>query len=202
MGTLYVAMGVTSAIENVFPPFPADAVVAFGSFLAARGKASPYTTFMVVWVGNLLGAAFMYFVGRRYGSAAFTARLEKLGGKNAEARLRDLYDRYGIPALFVSRFLPGVRALVPPFAGALRLPPLAVAAAIALASGVWFAFITFIAYQAGEDWDLLYATIVHSSKIAAVAGFIIVLLVAVVIYTRHRRRKSGGGKPPSVGENG
>ncbi len=37
LGTLYVAMGFTSAIENVFPPFPADAVVAFGSFLAARG---------------------------------------------------------------------------------------------------------------------------------------------------------------------
>lgn len=202
LGTLYVAMGFTSAIENIFPPFPADAVVAFGSFLAARGKASPYTTFMVVWVGNMLGAALMYLVGRRYGATAFTARLEKLGGKNAEARLREMYSRYGIPALFVSRFLPGVRALVPPFAGALRLPPLAVAAAVALASGVWFAFITFIAYQAGEDWDVLYATIVHSSKIAAAIGFVVVLIVAAVIYTRHRRRKSVGGKTPSVGEDG
>lgn len=201
LGTLYVAMGVTSAIENIFPPFPADAVVAFGSFLAARGKASPYTTFAVVWVGNLAGAAFMYFVGRHYGAAAFTARLEKWGGKNAEARLRDLYNRYGIPALFVSRFLPGVRALVPPFAGALRLPPLAVAAAIALASGVWFAFITFIAYQAGEDWDVLYATIVHSSKIAAAAGFVVVAIVAALIYARHRRRKSAEGKTSPVGDD-
>lgn len=202
LGTLYVTMGVVSAIENVFPPFPADAVVAFGSFLAARGKASPYTTFTVVWVGNVVGAAFMYFVGRRYGSDAFTARLEKWGGKNAELRLRSLYDRYGIPALFVSRFLPGVRALVPPFAGALRLPPLAVAAAIAMASGVWFAFITFIAYQAGEDWDVLYATIVHSSKIAAATGFGVVLIAAALIYTRRRRRKSAGGNAPPAGEDG
>ena len=53
IGTLYLSIGVISAIENIFPPFPADIVVAFGSFLAARGKASPYSTFMVAWLGNL-----------------------------------------------------------------------------------------------------------------------------------------------------
>ena len=36
-GTLYTVLGATSAFENIFPPFPADVVVAFGSFVAARG---------------------------------------------------------------------------------------------------------------------------------------------------------------------
>jgi membrane protein DedA with SNARE-associated domain len=196
IGTLYAAMGVISAIENIFPPFPADAVVAFGSFLAARGKASPYSTFLVSWSGNMVGAGFMYYVGRRYGSGAFLARLERWGGKHAEDRLRKLYARYGMPALFVSRFLPGVRALVPPFAGAMKLPPVAVGAAIALASAVWFAFITFIAFSAGEDWDVLYAKIVHSSKIAGLSGFILVLVVAAILITRHvihKRRSADSG---------
>ncbi|HZK78364.1 MAG TPA: hypothetical protein VFC35_05600, partial [Gemmatimonadaceae bacterium] len=91
-----------------------------------------------------------------------------------------------------SRFLPGVRALVPPFAGAMKLPPLAVGAAIALASGVWFAFITWIAFQAGEDWDALYARIIHSSKIAGFTGFLIVATVTVFLIGRYlaRRRKA------------
>ena len=196
IATLYVAMGVISAIENIFPPFPADIVVAFGSFLAARGKASPYSTFLVSWTGNIVGAAFMYYVGRRYGSSAFMSKLERWGGKNAEERLRKLYARYGMPALFISRFLPGVRALVPPFAGAMRLPPLAVGAAIALASGVWFAFITWIAFRAGEDWDVLYATILHSSKIAGLSGFGIVGIVAAILIARHvirKRRNANSG---------
>ena len=196
IATLYVAMGVISAIENIFPPFPADIVVAFGSFLAARGKASPYSTFLVSWTGNIVGAAFMYYVGRRYGSGAFMSRLERWGPKNAEERLRKLYARYGMPALFISRFLPGVRALVPPFAGAMRLPPLAVGAAIALASGVWFAFITWIAFRAGEDWDVLYATILHSSKIAGLSGFAIVGIVAAILIARHvirKRRNANSG---------
>jgi len=188
VGALYVAIFLISAVENVFPPFPADAAVAFGSFLAARGEASPYTTFLIAWLGNLLGATLMYYVGRRYGSQAFMSRLERWGGAGAEDRLRGLYSRYGLPALFISRFLPGVRAIVPPFAGAMRLPALPVAFSIATASGVWFAFVTWIAFRAGSNWDVLYATIVRYGKIAAIAGFCIVAIIIAIYFFRRRKR--------------
>jgi membrane protein DedA with SNARE-associated domain len=192
IGTLYIAIGAISAIENIFPPFPADVVVAFGSFLAARGKASPYTTFIVSWVGNLVGASFMYYVGRRYGSSAFMSRLERWAGKGAEQRLMTLYGRYGLPALFISRFLPAVRAVVPPFAGAMKLPVLPVALAIAAASGIWFAFITFIAYRAGSNWEVLYGTIVKSSKVVGLSASLLVILVGAFLFIRRRRRSVPG----------
>ena len=187
IGTLYLSIGVISAIENIFPPFPADIVVAFGSFLAARGKASPYSTFMVAWLGNLAGAALMYSVGRRYGSSAFMTRLERWAGKGAEQRLMTLYGRYGLPALFISRFLPAVRAVVPPFAGAMKLPILPVSVAIGAASGVWFAFITFIAYRAGSNWEALYATIVHSSKVVGIAAAGIVVIGILIYFARRKK---------------
>jgi membrane protein DedA with SNARE-associated domain len=185
---LYVSIGVISAVENIFPPFPADAVVAFGSFLAARGKASPYSTFFVAWLGNLIGAGLMYYVGRRYGSSAFMSRLERWAGKGAEQRLMTLYGRYGLPALFISRFLPAVRAVVPPFAGAMKLPALPVAAAVAAASGIWFALITFLAFRAGSNWEALYATIVHSGKIIGLSALALVALVAVIVLLMRRKR--------------
>ena len=188
IGTLYIAIGVISAIENIFPPFPADVVVAFGSFLAARGKASPYSTFLVAWLGNLGGASLMYYVGRRYGSSAFMSRLERWAGKGAEQRLMALYGRYGLPALFISRFLPAVRAVVPPFAGAMKLPVLPVALAVGAASGVWFAFITFLAYRAGSNWEALYGTIVRSGKIVALGATALVALVVIVFLIRRRKR--------------
>ncbi len=187
--TLYLAIAVISAIENVFPPFPADAVVAFGSFLAARGTGSPYSAFLFAWGGNLVGAALTYYVGRRYGSGPFLQRLERWVGKNAEARFMTLYGRYGLPALFVSRFLPAVRSLVPPLAGAMKLPVIPVALAVATASGIWFAFITWIAFRAGADWDVLYATIIHSSKIVALGAGLIVAIVAILLWVRHRRNR-------------
>ncbi len=187
---LYLAIGIISAVENVFPPFPADAVVAFGSFLAARGTGSPYTTFLFAWGGNLIGAAFMYYVGRRYGSGPFLRRLERWVGKDAEARFMTLYGRYGLPALFVSRFLPAVRALVPPLAGAMKLPAIPVAFSVATASGIWFAFITWISFRAGADWDVLYASIVHSSKVAALGAGLLVAVIAIMLWVRHRRKRA------------
>lgn len=184
---LYPAIAIISAIENIFPPFPADAVVAFGSFLAARGKASPYSTFVVAWAGNLAGASLMYYIGRRYGSSAFMTRLERWAGKGAEERLRRLYARYGLPALFISRFLPAVRAVVPPFAGAMKLPPIPVAIAVASASGIWFAFITFVAFRAGSNWEVLYASIVRSGKLIAAAAVALVSVIALVVFVRSRR---------------
>lgn len=188
---LYLAIGAISALENVFPPFPSDAVVAFGAFLAARGAASPYSTFAVCLLGNLLGAAFTYYIGRRYGAGTFLHRLEKYGGGKAEPRLRSLYARYGFAALFLSRFLPGVRALVPPFAGAMKLPPGRTFVAIASASGIWFVFITWLAFQAGENWEVLYARMVTSGKVAALIATGIVLLGAAVWYIRRKRAPSG-----------
>jgi membrane protein DedA with SNARE-associated domain len=186
---LYLVIGVVSAIENVFPPFPSDVVVAFGAFLAARGAASAFSTFLICWIGNILGAMFTYYVGLRYGTGAFMHRLEKYGGKGAEDKLRSLYARYGFLALFLSRFLPGVRALVPPFAGAMRLPPIRTFLAIAAASGVWFIFITWLAFQAGENWEELYGDIVRSGKIAAYVAAVIVALAVGIWYFRRKRKK-------------
>ena len=188
VAALYAAIGSIAAIENVFPPFPADVVVAFGSFLAARGKASPYNTFLIAWFGNMIGAAFMYYVGRRYGSSAFMSRLERWAGKGAEQRLMALYGKYGLPALFISRFLPAVRAVVPPFAGAMKLPRVPVAIAVGAASGIWFAFITFIAFRAGEDWEALYATIMRSGRFIAIVAAALVAIVAVAILISRRRK--------------
>ena len=100
-----------------------------------------------------------------------------------------LYEKYGLPALFVSRFLPAVRSLVPPLAGAMKLPPIPVAFAVASASGIWFAFITWIAFRAGSDWDVLYAHIVKSSKVVGSGALALIVLVAAALYVRYRRRR-------------
>jgi len=186
--TLYAAILFLSAFENVFPPFPSDGVIAFGSFLVARAHGSLWTVFLLGLAGNVLGAALTYFLARRYGSGALMHRLEKFAGPTAEERLQALYSRYGVGALFVSRFLPGVRAIVPPFAGAMRLPAVPVLAAITAASGVWFGLITFLAFRAGDDWDMLRRHLARSGTVVAVIAVSLVV-IAVGVWLVRRRRK-------------
>ena len=188
LGSLYVAIAALSAFENFFPPFPSDAVIAFGSFLADRAHGSPFTVFLLAWFGNVAGAGVTYTLGRRFGAKVFLRRIERYAGPDAEARIKRLHKKYGFAGLFVSRFLPGVRAIVPPFAGAMRLPAFRVMLSVASASAVWFALITFLAFRAGDNWDLVQRYLVRSGKVAgAIAIGIVVLAVGIWLGKRHTR---------------
>jgi membrane protein DedA with SNARE-associated domain len=190
LGSLYIAIGVLSAFENFFPPFPSDAVIAFGSFLADRAHGSAITVFLLGWIGNIAGAGITYTLGRRFGSKAFLRRIEKYAGPDAEARIKRLHKKYGFMGLFVSRFLPGVRAIVPPLAGAMRLPAFKVMLSVASASGVWFGLITFLAFRAGDNWDLVEHYLVRSGKVAGlVAIAIVVLAVGIWLWKRQVKKR-------------
>lgn len=181
---LYAALAVAAAVENFFPPFPADTVVAFGSFLAARGKGSAIGSFGATWLGNVGGAMAVYALGRRYGSAWLANRF---GGAGAEKRVRGMYGRYGFWALALSRFVPGVRAVVAPLAGALRVPPLRAALAIGGASAVWYGGITYLAFRVGADWEALQAAIGSAGRGVGIAAAA-VAVTAVGVWAVRRRR--------------
>jgi membrane protein DedA with SNARE-associated domain len=188
LAALYLLMAAFAAIENVFPPVPADTVVALGSWLAARGQGSALWAFLATWIGNVSGAALMYFVGRRHGSAWMRKRFPALADEKNERRLRELHGKYGAGALVLSRFIPGVRALVPPFAGALKLSPLSTIVSIALASGVWYGLISYLAFRAGADWSALTATITHYGRLTALVAAALVGAGTLVWWLRGRAR--------------
>lgn len=190
LAALYALMALFAAVENVFPPVPADTVVALGSWLAARGQGSAFWAFLATWIGNVAGAFAMYLVGRRHGSGFMRRRFPALADEKGEQRLRDLHGRYGALALVLSRFIPGVRALVPPFAGALHLSPLSTMLAIGSASAIWYGLISYLAFRAGSDWDALMQMVTRSGRVAAIAAAVIVGIAALVWWLRARRTRA------------
>lgn len=190
LAVLYPIMALVAAVENVFPPIPADTVVALGSWLAARGEGSVIMAFAATWVGNVAGAAGMYYVGRSHGADWMHKRFPALANERAEGRLEAMYTKYGIPALIVSRFIPGVRAVVPPFAGALKVPPAAALGSIAIASAAWYGFISYVAFKAGHDWTQLMAFIKRSGTIVALIGALLLGIAVAVWFIRRRKQRA------------
>jgi len=188
LALLYLIMAAFAAVENVFPPIPADTVVALGSWLAARGQGSPLWAFLSVWVGNIAGASAMYYVGRRHGTAWIERRFPKIADEKSENRFRELHRKYGAASLFLSRFIPGVRALVPPFAGALRLPAVSSLASISIASGLWYGLVSYLAFRAGAaDWNALTGRISSVGRWIAVGAGVVLAIGALVWWLRQRR---------------
>ena len=188
VAALYACLALIAAIENIFPPVPADTVVAFGSFLAARGHGTALGAFLSTWIGNVAGAMLMYGVGRHFGADWLERRMARRGGGEMAARLQTMYGKYGLAAIFMSRFLPGVRALVPPFAGALRVPPVRAGVMIAGASAIWYGTVTVVAYNLGENWESATAQLGGYQRAIALAVGVVALLALAIWLIRRRRR--------------
>jgi membrane protein DedA with SNARE-associated domain len=199
---LLSAMSGLAALENLFPPIPADVLVAFGGLLAARAGYSPWPAFLAVWLGNVAGALAMYGLGRRYGSAAVERRYRLARGGTADARLLTLHARFGSVAFFLSRFIPGVRAVVPPVAGALRAPILTVGLAISVASGLWYGAITWLAFRTGANWEELQRVVGRwGTGSAVVAGVAVVGVLAWWMWRRRAVRRAPAERTERRGAN-
>ena len=185
---LYLLLGVVAFIEGIFPPVPADVVVALGSFLAARRGANFYATSSSIVIGSVAGAMVIYAVARRFGAAWLHAKLKKAGVDNLEQRLEVMYSRYGLTALFVSRFLPGLRAVTPPMAGATRIPPVRTALVFLTASAIWYGAIAGIAFRVGDDWDMMQKSVRHFARQVGVVAFFAGGLLAAIAVVIVRRR--------------
>jgi membrane protein DedA with SNARE-associated domain len=189
--TLYALLALASFIESIFPPAPADVVVAFGAFLAARRGADYSAVVASIVTGSTVGAMLIYVLARRHGADWMHGQLRRLKLVSAEDKLEALYAHYGLAALFVSRFLPGVRAVVPPMAGALRVPWLRTAAVIAVASAIWYGLIILIAFRVGADWESVRATMhVVGRRVlfGGVIGAAVLGLVGWRLWKRHKAK--------------
>jgi len=189
-GAIYVVIGLLAAIENIFPPFPSDTVVALGAFLSHRGITDPWIVFGVTLGANFAGSMAMYFLAARHAPALFRSRLaRRLLPENGMAFVRKEYDRFGLVGLFVGRFLPGFRAVVAPFAGLIHAGPWRSGAAMLAASAVWYGVIVYVSSTLGSRWgEIMESMAVLNKGAAVVAG---VAIVAISFWWwRRRRRKS------------
>lgn len=185
---LYGVLALAAALENVFPPLPADTVVAIGAFVAARGNGSLLGALAATMLGNLGGAAAMFAVGRRYGRSWVAARANRFGGAAAITRVQAQVERLGLPAIMLTRFIPAVRAVVPPLAGALALPAGRTLAAMTVASLVWYGLITALAFSAGSQLERFLEVVQQSQRVVGLSALAVAALIALGLWLRARRR--------------
>ena len=184
---IYLVIGAGAAVENVVPPVPADTFVLLGAFLAAAGRASALLVFFATWVPNVGGALAVYALARKYGRGFFDTRAGYwLLRPRQLDQIGRFYHRWGIFAIFGSRFLPAFRAVVPVFAGVTHVPVWKVAPPLALASALWYGALVLLGATAGRNFESILRFFDRASTVLlAIAG----LLVAAFLYWWWRTRR-------------
>lgn len=180
-----------SALESVFPPIPADVAVVLGAFLAKRNGSSVVLMGFLCWLANTGSSAALYFYARARGRAwleqGFLARLMP---PDVVGALEVAYARHGVLGIFMSRFLPGVRAAVTPFAGVVGMGPWKALLPASIASAIWYAVLVAAGSVLGLNWDAARALVDDMNRVLGVVAAGVVLAGAFWLWRRRRAKPS------------
>lgn len=187
---IYVVIAAGAALENIFPPVPADTFVLLGAFLAEAGAASLWLVFLSTWLANVASAMVVYALAFRFGDGFFatTAGHWLLKPRQLQ-QIGRFYARWGTATIFVSRFLPAFRSLVPVFAGVTRMPLRRVFMPLALASGLWYGALVYLGAIAGRNRDVIMDFFERASTLLLVLA--VPLLAALALWWWRSRRIGG-----------
>jgi membrane protein DedA with SNARE-associated domain len=191
---LYFLLGAGAALENLFPPLPADTFVLLGAFLAANGRANSWTVFLVTWLSNTSTALLVYWAGRRFGPSFFQVGMgRRLLNPAQLERMGKFYGRWGLPAIFFARFLPGLRAMVPVFAGVTRQRFLVVAFPVVVASGLWYGALVWLGSTAGRNLPAIRQWVVGTNRVLLVLAVLTFVGIGVW-WLKSRGEREGGSE--------
>jgi membrane protein DedA with SNARE-associated domain len=183
----YMVLAAGAAVENLFPPIPSDTFVIIGGLLTERGVLAGGAVLATAWASNVSTAVLLYLMARRYGQGVFSTSWGRwLLRPHQLETVAGFYSRYGLIAIFGSRFLPMVRVVVPAFAGIARLGFFSATIPLALASAVWYTALLYAGIFASRNLNRLFVLF------GAVSNWLLafaVLFMAAVGYWWLRTRR-------------
>jgi len=177
-------------LENAGLPVPGETVLLFAGFLAFHGHLRLSRAILTAIAGATIGDSLGYLVGYVGG----TALVRKLRGRFLLSARR--YDRaqalvlkHGHWAVFVARFITGLRVLAGPFAGAFSMPYPRFLLFNFSGAVVWAITIGWAGFLFGSNWERL-VRLFKEADLAILAVGLVLVVIAIFINLRRQKRGS------------
>ena len=124
-----VRHGATLVFANVFAqqigvPVPAEPILFLAGSLVTKGSLSPVRVVMATVAGAAIADAIWFLIGRHFGPTVRRLFRRRSPARSHEPAQRGggWFERWGLRALLVARFVPGGTQLIVPVAGARQVP--------------------------------------------------------------------------------
>jgi len=151
----YLALLISTIIENLFPPFPGDTVTLVSAYLVGRGYLNFWITYLITTLGSLIGFYFLYAVGRLYGRQYFYRKNFRYFSRTTIKEVESLFERRGVWIIALNRFLSGIRAVVSLVAGIANYDWRVVLGLGFVSCILWNGALIYAGSAVGENWNLV-----------------------------------------------
>jgi membrane protein DedA with SNARE-associated domain len=174
------------AIETMGIPVPGETALITAGILASKGKLPIEGVVAVAAGAAILGDNVGFLIGRHYGRRLLTAPGPLSTHRRRVIEIGEpFFDRHGPKAVFLGRFISGLRITSAWMAGVSRMDWPIFTFYNAAGGIVWAATFGLLAYYGGEHAE----SVVHTIGIAGVATVVVVGL-ALFLALRVRRRRA------------
>ncbi|HEV8307786.1 MAG TPA: VTT domain-containing protein [Methylomirabilota bacterium] len=187
---VYTVVFLSCILESFFPPWPTDVIAVYAGFLAGRGAVSGPGVFLAAILGTQIGVMAVFWMSRRWGRALLAGPMGRYVPADRLTSLEIWFARYGTPAIAISRFFPGIRALVMPAAGLADFAAWKVWIFAGASVVVWNVFVVGIGLLAGTHLDWAKQVLLHYNTVAlAILGIVLAGWAARYAIRRLRTRQ-------------
>ena len=183
----YFGLVILMALESMVVPLPAELVMPFAGFLASQGKFSFLYVVIFSTLGSIIGSLISYYMGK-YGGEPLVAKF----GRYVFLDIHDLektkkwFQKRGEITIFISRFIPVVRHLISIPAGIGRMNIIKFSLYTIFGAGLWNAFLTYLGYILGENWE----SVRGYSEYISITVAVLLVIACVFFARRHLRNKT------------
>jgi membrane protein DedA with SNARE-associated domain len=184
----YIAIFLIVVLGNVGLPVPEETVLTVGGYLAWRGQLRFAGVVSVALISAVMGDNLAYWLGRSYGQKLF-ARWAAARPDRVE-RMQRFVLRYGALAVFLARFVAGLRFMAGPLAGTTGLSPSSFFIANLLGALLYVPLMVGVGYAIGYGLGDRIERLRHAAGdivLIVLAGAVLVVWLVMVLRARRRR---------------
>jgi membrane protein DedA with SNARE-associated domain len=193
----YPAIFLIVVLGNAGLPVPEETILGVAGYLVWRGHLNLSVVLVVGIVSAVLGDNIGYWAGRRWGQSRMTRYARwALGHPERLDSMRAFVARRGPLAVFVARFIPGVRFMAGPLAGSLGLHFMPFFAANVLGAMIYVPVAVGLGYAVGygfgeyvEQLRRLVGDVERALLVSVLLGALAVLAWRTI---RSLRSRDGG----------
>lgn len=168
-------------------PFPEDVILMLCGFLISQDLIQPIPIFLAIYPTLLLTDAILCWSGRRYGRKVVEhPKFQEILSQRRLRKIETKFDKWGAWAIFVGRWVPGLRAQLFLVSGILRMPIVKFLVADGVSALIAIGSMGGIRYFGGERTQVLRQ---HLTGICSIVSIFIVLFTLIGSGVLHARRK-------------
>lgn len=154
----YAGVYFLMALESLLIPFPSEITMTFSGFLTTLGKFNFFLVVLFGTLGNLTGATIGFYIGHHFSKIVLEKFIKKYGKflfitADEFKKAENLFKKHGIWIITISRFIPGVRAVISIPAGASGIPYLSFIIFTAMGSLIWSFILAYAGVVLGANWQ-------------------------------------------------